>query len=117
MKVIIEKTAAYVLKNGKEFEEILRIKNDQRFTFLQYTDKYYKYYTYKVTGVICPTQPAAVVLNNGAIQKSQPDNLATLNAASKNESKVNKKTATDTEINSKVISKMVFRTIKTKYLS
>lgn len=53
-RVIIDKTAAYVLKNGKEFEEILRTKSDQRFTFLQYTDPYHKYYTYKVTGAICP---------------------------------------------------------------
>lgn len=52
-RIIIDKTAAYVLKNGKDFEEILRTKNDQRFTFLQYTDPYHKYYIYKVTGAVC----------------------------------------------------------------
>lgn len=53
-RVIIDKTAAYVLKNGKDFEDILRSKNDERFTFLQYTNQYHKYYTYKVTGIVCP---------------------------------------------------------------
>lgn len=47
---IIDKTAAYVLKNGKEFEEILRTKNDPRFAFLTYTDPYNRYYVCKVTG-------------------------------------------------------------------
>lgn len=41
LRMIIDKTAIYVLKNGKEFEDILRAKNDQRFTFLQYKDRYY----------------------------------------------------------------------------
>lgn len=57
LKAIIEKTASYVLKNGKEFEDILRTKNDQRFAFLQYTDPYYKYYTFKLTGIVCPALP------------------------------------------------------------
>lgn len=51
---IIDKTAAYVLKNGTEFEEILRTKNDTRFSFLSQTDEYHRYYIYKVTGVIYP---------------------------------------------------------------
>lgn len=60
LRNIIDKTATYVLKNGKEFEDILRTKNDQRFTFLQYTDPYYKYYTFKVTGVFCPNPPIVI---------------------------------------------------------
>lgn len=51
---IIDKTAAYVLKNGTEFEEILRTKNDTRFSFLSQTDEFHRYYIYKVTGVIYP---------------------------------------------------------------
>lgn len=54
LRIIIDKTAAYVLKNGKDFEDILRSKNDDRFTFLQYSNQYHKYYTYKVTGIVCP---------------------------------------------------------------
>lgn len=54
LRAIIEKTASYVLKNGKEFEDILRAKNDQRFSFLQYTDPYYKFYTFKLTGIVVP---------------------------------------------------------------
>lgn len=52
---IIDKTAAYVLKNGREFEDILRTKNDARFSFLSPTDEYHRYYIYKVSGVIYPT--------------------------------------------------------------
>lgn len=51
-RTIIDKTAAYVLKNGKYFEEILRSKNDERFSFLNYTDRYHKYYSFKVTGAV-----------------------------------------------------------------
>lgn len=54
LRVIVDKTASYVLKNGKDFEDILRAKNDKRFSFLQYKDPYYKYYTFKVTGIVCP---------------------------------------------------------------
>lgn len=52
---IIDKTAAYVLKNGREFEDILRTKNDARFSFLSPHDEYHRYYIYKVSGVIYPT--------------------------------------------------------------
>lgn len=54
LRNMIDKTAAYVLKNGKEFEDILRSKNDERFKFLHYTDQYNPYYMYKVTGVVRP---------------------------------------------------------------
>lgn len=72
LRNIIDKTAAYVLKNGKEFEEILRTKNDERFAFLKYTDKHYRYYVHKVTGAICsaplPVKPKEEVIeqSNGA---------------------------------------------------
>lgn len=66
LRIIIDKTASYVLKNGKDFEEILRAKNDQRFTFLQYKDPYHKYYTFKVTGAVCPDP--VEVYNQGHIK-------------------------------------------------
>lgn len=65
LRVIIDKTALYVLKNGKDFEDILREKNDERFTFLRYKDPYYKYYTYKVTGIVCP-DPIQVTVERSA---------------------------------------------------
>lgn len=64
LRAIIEKTASYVLKNGKDFEDILRTKNDQRFTFLQYTDPYYPYYSFKLTGIVCPNTSAQTALND-----------------------------------------------------
>lgn len=65
LRIIIDKTASYVLKNGKDFEDILRAKNDQRFTFLQYKDPYNKYYTFKVTGAIsvCPNPDEMMAQN------------------------------------------------------
>lgn len=70
LRNIIDKTAAYVLKNGKEFEDILRAKNDQRFTFLHYADQYNSYYVYKLTGMVPPpppvvTKPPLVNHSNG----------------------------------------------------
>lgn len=45
---VIDKTAAYVAKNGCSFEDILRKKNDPRFSFLDYENEFYNYYTFKV---------------------------------------------------------------------
>lgn len=70
LRAIIDKTASYVLKNGKEFEDILRTKNDQRFTFLQYTDPYYKYYSFKLTGIVCPS--AEITANEVHSQSEKP---------------------------------------------
>lgn len=58
MQVIIDKTAAYVLKNGKDFENVLRAKNDGRFTFLDSTDPYYRYYKFRVSGQVLPESVA-----------------------------------------------------------
>lgn len=48
LQTIIDKTALYVAKNGTEFEEILRIKQDPRFTFLDLENEYHPYYMNKV---------------------------------------------------------------------
>ncbi|XP_017465572.1 PREDICTED: protein suppressor of white apricot isoform X2 [Rhagoletis zephyria] len=50
LKNIIDKTATYVIKNGRQFEETLRAKSVDRFTFLLYDNEFYPYYLYKVTG-------------------------------------------------------------------
>ena len=47
---IIDKTAVYVIKNGRQFEETLRSKSVERFTFLLADNEYYPYYMYKITG-------------------------------------------------------------------
>lgn len=36
--------AAYVARNGDEFEEIVRAKNDPRFTFLETNNVYHTFY-------------------------------------------------------------------------
>lgn len=48
LKNIIDKTAAYVVKNGKEFENTLRAKADARFSFLDSNNEYYNYYIHKI---------------------------------------------------------------------
>lgn len=91
LRNIIDKTAAYVLKNGKEFEEILRTKNDERFAFLKYTDKHYRYYVHKVTGAICsaplpakPTEDEATKTNGVSSSKNskeQPNEIPSKNTS------------------------------------
>lgn len=68
LRVIIDKTANYVLKNGKDFEDILRAKNEQRFSFLQYKDPFHKYYTYKVTGAVSVCSDPTIQDNRGHIK-------------------------------------------------
>lgn len=75
LRAIIEKTASYVLKNGKEFEDILRTKNDQRFTFLQYTDPYYKYYSFKLTGIVCSNISVGMNANEVNSKPEKPKTL------------------------------------------
>nr|CAA29813.1 su(wa) protein [Drosophila melanogaster] len=50
LRHIIDKTATYVIKNGRQFEETLRTKSVDRFSFLLPANEYYPYYLYKVTG-------------------------------------------------------------------
>ncbi|XP_005177286.2 LOW QUALITY PROTEIN: protein suppressor of white apricot [Musca domestica] len=50
LRNIIDKTAVYVIKNGRQFEETLRSKSAERFTFLLPDNEYYPYYMYKITG-------------------------------------------------------------------
>lgn len=44
VQVVIDKMAAYVARNGDEFAEIVRAKNDPRFTFLDPENIYHAYY-------------------------------------------------------------------------
>lgn len=50
LRHIIDKTATYVIKNGRQFEETLRTKSVERFNFLLPEHKFYPYYMYKITG-------------------------------------------------------------------
>ncbi|XP_030380743.1 protein suppressor of white apricot [Scaptodrosophila lebanonensis] len=50
LRHIIDKTATYVIKNGRQFEETLRTKSVERFNFLLPSNEYYPYYMFKITG-------------------------------------------------------------------
>ncbi|XP_056633487.1 splicing factor, suppressor of white-apricot homolog isoform X1 [Diorhabda sublineata] len=49
-KIVIDKMALYVSKNGEQFEEIVKTKNDPRFDFLHNTHIFYKYYKETLKG-------------------------------------------------------------------
>lgn len=57
LQVVIDKTAAYVAKNGVDFEETLRKKNDVRFQFLDKSNEFYQYYFFKVNEIRGTTVP------------------------------------------------------------
>ncbi|XP_055388608.1 protein suppressor of white apricot isoform X2 [Condylostylus longicornis] len=48
IQTVIDKTATYVVKNGKQFEETLKLKGDERFMFLNEKNEYYPYYMNKL---------------------------------------------------------------------
>jgi len=48
LQIIIDKMASYVTKNGKQFEETARKKQDPRLKFLEPDDSFYAYYTQKL---------------------------------------------------------------------
>lgn len=63
LRLVIDKTAIYVAKNGDDFEQTLRKKQDSRFQFLDQSNEFYKYYVSKVSESrgTTPQQQAAVV--------------------------------------------------------
>lgn len=62
LQVVIDKTATYVAKNGVEFEETLRKKNDARFQFLDKSNEFYQYYLYKVNEIRGTIPPPASII-------------------------------------------------------
>lgn len=83
-RVIIDKTAAYVLKNGKDFEQILRAKDETRFSFLNYTDPFHKYYIFKVTGAVAadPHPPHQTKVSSSSSSKAISEFLAHFSVSS-----------------------------------
>lgn len=47
LKAVVDKLADYVSRNGEEFEEQVKRKNDPRFDFLKIDNLYFPYYMYK----------------------------------------------------------------------
>ena len=48
LQTIVDKTASYVAKNGRSFEDIVFSKDKSRFGFLKPGDKHYNYYLHKL---------------------------------------------------------------------
>lgn len=66
MKLIIDKMASYVSKNGRDFEAIVRSKGDPRFEFLQEEHEYHSYYKFKI--VECGEESVGVKEEQKSIQ-------------------------------------------------
>lgn len=60
IQLVIDKTSAYVAKNGEEFEETLRLKNDPRLLFLNRDNEFHEYYVFKVNQITYPNVLAKV---------------------------------------------------------
>jgi Surp module len=75
LKNVIDKTAGYVAKNGKDFEEILRTKRTD-FDFLNVADEFHPYYLFKVQQAINPyvvAEPKApAVVRATPVQAAKP---------------------------------------------
>ncbi|XP_055640513.1 protein suppressor of white apricot isoform X2 [Toxorhynchites rutilus septentrionalis] len=87
---VIEKTAAYVAKNGYSFEEALRSKNDPRFLFLRKDHEFYPYYAFRVRYLIdpfeeVPRSPETVTIvreiENGTVVETPSIGIKTVNTA------------------------------------
>jgi len=48
LQTIIDKMASYVARNGRTFEEVVKMKDRNKFSFLFEGDKYHKYYRHKL---------------------------------------------------------------------
>jgi Surp module len=79
LKNVIDKTAGYVAKNGKDFEEILRTKRAD-FEFLNVTDEFHPYYLFKVQQAINPyvVAPAKVTSVVSATPVAKPPLIASV---------------------------------------
>ena len=48
LQTIVDKMASYVARNGRSFEEVVRTKDEERFSFLCNEDKHHNYYLHKL---------------------------------------------------------------------
>ncbi|RNA35658.1 RNA-binding 26 [Brachionus plicatilis] len=69
-KIMIDKLVEYVFRNGPEFEENLRKKNDSRFDFLNSDHKFYRYYKFKIETMLKKKNEEDEIKNNKRSHKS-----------------------------------------------
>lgn len=75
IQIVIDKTAMYVAKNGREFEETLKKKNDSRFQFLNPEDELHAYYTFKVNESkksLLSSKPTPTVVTTTRVEIKKP---------------------------------------------
>jgi len=56
MKLIVDKMADYVARNGPEFEIVVRRRNDERFRFVETDHPYHAYYLHKKEAFLLVTK-------------------------------------------------------------
>lgn len=85
LQTIVDKMASYVSKNGRNFEEVVKSKDNARFSFLNDGDKYHQYYLHKLqvykTGNYDPNlsnEPLAFKVKKAVVKEE--NNIALVNA-------------------------------------
>lgn len=73
-QIIIDKMAIYVAKNGTDFENIVKLKGDPRFIFLENSHVYHPYYKFKLKEN-----------GGGEVKKEETEKKTTVEAAEKND--------------------------------
>ena len=83
LQTIIDKTASYVAKNGRSFEEIVLGKDETRFRFLSSGDRHYNYYLHKLniymTGNYDPVSAEPLAFKLKKKPENPKENLVALN--------------------------------------
>ncbi|OUM69604.1 hypothetical protein PIROE2DRAFT_2472, partial [Piromyces sp. E2] len=106
IKLIIEKMANYIARNGSEFETLVRQKNigDERFSFMQPWNEFYNYYKYKIN-------KCSITFNQNKVKKLEDneniskDNIKVIDNSEKITSPENFENSIGDENNSMIESK------------
>lgn len=72
LQLVIDKTALYVAKNGTDFEETLRKKQDARFQFLELTNEFHEYYMFKVNEGRITHNLLPVITTKPSVDEAKP---------------------------------------------
>ena len=80
IRAVVDKTAEFVAKNGKNFEEKILTTKDKKFNFMKVHDPYHAYYEFKIREfeeggpqtALPPVQPTREETAQAAVVQDQP---------------------------------------------
>jgi len=73
LQTIVDKMASYVARNGRSFEEVVRAKDEDRFSFLTPNDKHHNYYLHKLAIYTTGNYDPSVTAEPLAFKLKKPD--------------------------------------------